>query len=225
MKLPKLIAIDLDGTLIDTVPDIVPATDRVMADIGLPKRSVAQIRAWVGNGGEYFVKRALLGKMDGEIEDKDLLERARLLFMQYYAEENGKRSALYAGVREGLNWLKSQGCQLACVTNKPELCTIPLLKMLGIFEDFGLVLSGDSLERKKPDPLPLQYALQFFDISAENALMLGDSISDILAAKAAKMPVICVDYGYNHGNDIRLIDPPPDFVIQSFLDLKQIFET
>jgi len=225
MKLPQLVIIDLDGTLIDTVPDIVPATDRVMADIGFPKRSVVQIREWVGNGAEYFVKRALLGKMDGELEDKDLLQHTRLLFMQYYAEENGKHSQLYVGVREGLDWLKSQGCRLACCTNKPERCTISLLKMLGIFEDFNLVLSGDSLTKKKPDPLPLQHSLQFFDIPVENAIMLGDSISDILAAKAAGMPVICVDYGYNHGNDICLIAPSPDLVIQSFVDLKQILET
>jgi len=223
MKLPKLVIIDLDGTLIDTVPDIVPATDKVMADIGLPKRSVSQVREWVGNGGEEFVRRALLGKMDGELEDKNLLQRARLLFMKYYAEENGKHSHLFTGVREGLNWLKSQGCQLACCTNKPERCTIPLLKTLGILDDFGLVLSGDSLAKKKPDPLPLQYTLQFFNVKAENAVMLGDSISDILAAKAVKMPIICVDYGYNHGNDICLIDPKPDIVIESFVDLKQIF--
>jgi len=224
MKLPKLVIIDLDGTLIDTVPDIVPATDRVMAEINLPKRSIAQVRQWVGNGAEEFVKRALLGKMEGELEDKALLQRARLLFMQYYAEENGQHSHLYAGVREGLEWLKFKGCQLVCCTNKPERCTIPLLKTLGIFKDFGLVLSGDSLAKKKPDPLPLQYALQFFGVKAEDAVMLGDSISDIRAAKAMQMPIICVDYGYNHGNDIRLIDPAPDIVIKSFVDLKQIFE-
>jgi phosphoglycolate phosphatase len=225
MKIPQLVAIDLDGTLIDTVPDILPATDKVMTEIGFPKRSVSQIREWVGNGAEHFVRRALLGKMDGEVEDTAFLQKARRLFIQYYVEENGKQSYLYEGVREGLDWLKLQGCRLVCVTNKPERCTIPLLKMRGIFGDFDLILSGDSLERKKPDPLPLLYALQFFNTSAENAMMLGDSASDILSAKAAKMPVICVNYGYNHGNDIRFNDPSPDVVIDSFLDLKEILKT
>jgi phosphoglycolate phosphatase len=121
-------------------------------------------------------------------------------------------------LREGLDYLQAQGYTLGCVTNKAEQFTLPILKDLGIFDKFGLVISGDTLAKKKPDPLPLFHAAKFFGIAPKDAMMLGDSISDVKASRAAGFDIICMSYGYNHGNDIR--DAKPDLVIDSMAELK-----
>jgi phosphoglycolate phosphatase len=105
------------------------------------------------------------------------------------------------------------------VTNKAEQFTVPLLKDLGIFDDFGIVISGDTLEKKKPDPLPLLHAAKFFGVDPKDSMMLGDSVSDVKASRAAGFEIICMSYGYNHGNDIR--DTNPDLVIDSMAELTE----
>jgi phosphoglycolate phosphatase len=216
LQAPKLILIDLDGTMIDTVPDLALAVDQMMLQLNLPKRGEQAVRHWVGNGIERLVKRALLGQLEGE-PDNSLFEQALPLFKKCYAECNGRHSVLFPGVQEGLSWLKSQHYVLACITNKAEQFTTPLLKALGIYDDFRLIISGDSLPAKKPDPLPLLHAAQYFAVSPQDALMIGDSINDVQAARAAGFHIICVTYGYNHGQDIRTA--APDAVIDSFLEL------
>ena len=128
-----------------------------------------------------------------------------------------KRSYLYDGVREGLDYLISQGYQLGCVTNKSEQFTHPLLKFLGIFNDFKIIISGDTLAKRKPDPMPLLYCSEYFNLKPEECLMLGDSVSDVKAARAAGFDIICMSYGYNHGNDIA--DENPDLIIDSMSQL------
>jgi len=220
MSRPDLILVDLDGTMIDTVPDLAAAIDAMMADLGLPKRGEEQVRPWVGNGIQRLVKRALLGQLDGEPEAR-LFEKALPLFKKHYAHFNGQRSVLYPGVREGLTWLKSQAFTLACITNKAEQFTLPLLQSLGLYNDFRLIISGDTLPKQKPDPLPLLHATNFFQVQPQQALMIGDSLNDVKAARAAKFnQVICVSYGYNHGEDIR--QAHPDAVIDSFLELPKV---
>jgi phosphoglycolate phosphatase len=216
LQAPKLILIDLDGTMIDTVPDLALAVDQMMLQLNLPKRGEPAVRQWVGNGIERLVKRALVGQLEGEPDDS-LFEQALPLFKKSYAECNGRHSVLFPGVPEGLSWLKSQHYVLACITNKAEQFTTPLLKALGIYDDFRLIISGDSLPAKKPDPLPLLHAAQYFAVSPLEALMIGDSINDVQAARAAGFQIICVSYGYNHGQDIRTA--APDAVIDSFLEL------
>jgi phosphoglycolate phosphatase len=125
---------------------------------------------------------------------------------------------LYDGVREGLDYLKSQDYTLGCVTNKAKQFTHPLLKDLGIFDEFEIVISGDTLEKKKPDPMPLLHAAKHFNIDPKESMMLGDSISDVKASRAAGFEIICMSYGYNHGDDIR--DANPDLVIDSMAELK-----
>lgn len=222
MKTPELVLIDLDGTLVDSVPDLADSVDRMLADLGRPAAGEARVRDWVGNGVERLVKRALVDALEGEPEPA-LFERGYPLFMGYYAENTAGRSRLYPGVREGLEYLRSAVDHVACVTNKAERFTRPLLQALGVADSFELVVSGDTLPKKKPDPVPLLYAAEFFKVQPEHALMVGDSVNDVSAARAAGYAVVCVPYGYNHGRDIR--ESEPDAVIETLAELKGLFET
>ncbi|WP_455206228.1 phosphoglycolate phosphatase [Kaarinaea lacus] len=219
IKKPDMILIDVDGTLVDSVPDLAYCVDEMMKQINMPTHGVAKVRNWVGNGVDRLVQRALIGQLDGD-PDPALFEKARPVFLELYADNVSKRSKLYDGVREGLDYLKAQQYQLGCVTNKAEQFTVPLLKDLGVYADFNIVICGDSLPKKKPDPLPLLHAAKHFKVAPENALMIGDSISDVKAARAAGFQIICMSYGYNHGEDIR--NYGPDLVIDSMAELKDI---
>jgi phosphoglycolate phosphatase len=223
MKLtkPKMALIDLDGTLVDSAPDIADCMDEMLITLGLPARGEAKARQWIGNGAPRLVKRALVDDMDGE-PDGALYEKAYAIFSDLYAKRLCVRSRLYPGVAEGLEALRDLGVKLACVTNKPAQFTEPLLEQLGVSPSFGLVLSGDSLPRKKPDPLPLRHAAEFFAVTPAQSLMVGDSENDVKAARAADFPVVCVDYGYNHGHDIRVA--APDAVIHSLAQLPALFQ-
>ena len=219
MKKPKLILVDLDGTLVDSVPDLAYSVDNMMRRIGRDPCGESRVRDWVGNGVEKLVKRALLGQLEGEPETSEF-ELAYPIFLELYQQCNGENSRLYPGVKEGLAFLASSGYTLGCVTNKAARFTEPLLEALGVRDRFGILISGDTLPRKKPDPLPLLHAADYFKLGPGDALMLGDSVSDVKAARAAGFQVICVSYGYNHGKDIRLAKP--DAVIDSFLELKEL---
>ena len=197
---PKLVMIDVDGTLVDSVPDL-----------------EERVRHWVGNGVPRLVERALTDELDG-FPSQEAFDKAYPIFLDLYAQNSSVRSTLYEGVIEGLDYLKSKDCLLGCVTNKAEQFTLPLLKSLGIIDYFGIVISGDTLEKKKPDPLPLIHGANFFNINPKECLMLGDSVSDVKAARAAGFQIICMSYGYNHGNNIA--DENPDLVIDSMNQLR-----
>src|SRR3989338_841740 len=184
----KMVMIDLDGTLIDTVPDLAAAANRMLADLGRPAWGIEHYRAWIGNGVPRFVKRALTGEMQAEPE-AELNERALASFRRHYGEAVSDLSRPYPGVVEGLERLAAQGYSLACITNKAEAFTLPLLKNLGLYKYFKLVLSGDSLPQQKPDPLPLQHACRHFSIDTSHGVLVGDSSNDVHAARAAGMPV------------------------------------
>ena len=213
---PKLIMIDVDGTLVDSVPDLAYCIDEMMQKLGLRKWGEVKVRHWVGNGIPKLVERALTGELEGR-PIKDVLDIAYPIFLDLYEDNSAERSYLYDGAREGLDYLKSQGYQLGCVTNKSEQFTHPLLKDLGIFNDFKIIISGDTLAKRKPDPMPLLYCAERFNLKPEECLMLGDSVSDVKAARAAGFDIICMSYGYNHGNDIA--DENPDLVIDSMSQL------
>jgi phosphoglycolate phosphatase len=210
---PELVLIDLDGTLVDSVPDLAFCVDEMMQQVDMPVQGIDKVRTWVGNGVERLVRRALTGTLDGE-PDEALFEKAYPVFLELYKENTSKRSEVYPGVTAGLEWLKQQDLALGCVTNKAEQFTLPLLENLGLLKYFGLVVSGDTLAKKKPDPMPLLHAAEHFNVLPEKSLLLGDSISDVKAARAAGFSIICVSYGYNHGKDIR--EANPDAVIESF---------
>ncbi len=222
MMRPKMILIDLDGTMVDSVPDLAFCVDRMMERLGRAPWGEDRVRDWVGNGVERLVRRALTGELDGEPEDSEY-ERAYPLFLELYADNTAERSRLYAGVREGLETLRAAGYPLGCVTNKAAQFTEPLLAHLGVRDFFRLVVSGDRLPEKKPHPEPLLFAARHFGVAPEDALMVGDSISDVKAARAAGFAIVCVSYGYNHGRDIR--EARPDAVIDALTELPSLLES
>lgn len=217
LKKPEMILIDVDGTLVDSVPDLAYCVDEMLKQLGMPERGEAAVRHWVGNGVERLVKRGLLNQLDGE-PDEPLFEKALPIFRELYAENTSKRSFLYEGVQEGLDYMKQSGYRLGCVTNKAGEFTLPILRDLGVEDYFEVIICGDDTPRKKPDPLPLLTAAERMSVKPENALMLGDSQSDVKAARAAGFQIVCMSYGYNHGEDIRSFDP--DAVIDSFTELR-----
>lgn len=220
LRLPEVVLIDLDGTLVDSVPDLAWCTARMLENLNYPACSEDDVRLWVGNGVEKLIKRALTGEMDGE-PDPALYAKAVPLFMSLYKDNSCRLSRLYPEVETGLNWLQSRQIKLGCVTNKPEAFTLPILDFLGIRHFFEVVISGDSLPQKKPHPAPLLYGAEFFGVSPDQALMIGDSISDVKAARAAGFKIVCMSYGYNHGADIRSAEP--DAVMDSFAELEGLF--
>ena len=201
----------------DSVPDLAYCVDELMVRLGRPPHGEAAVRNWVGNGVERLVRRALTGTLDGEPSDADF-DRAYPIFLELYAENTSRRSVLYPGVRDGLDYLLTNGYPLGCVTNKAAQFTLPLLKDLGVLDAFALVVSGDTLPEKKPHPAPLLHAAAHFGVEPAQALMIGDSVSDVKAARAAGFSIVCMSYGYNHGQDIRTAEP--DAVIDSMAELK-----
>lgn len=219
IKKPAMVLIDVDGTLVDSVPDLAYCVDEMMLAIGRQPHGETRVRDWVGNGVERLVRRALVGQLDGEPDD-DSFNQAYPVFLELYAENTCKRTKLYPGVEEGMAYMQSAGYKLGCVTNKAEQFTLPILEQLGVRDAFGIVVSGDTLPVKKPDPLPLLHAAEKLGVAAAESLMLGDSQSDVKAARAAGFQIICMSYGYNHGEDIRQYNP--DLVIDSMAELKNI---
>ena len=219
MNKPAMVLIDVDGTLVDSVPDLTYCVDEMMKRLDMPAHGEAKVRNWVGNGVERLVRRALVGQLDGE-PDEALYEQAYPIFLELYRDNTSKRSCLYPGIKEGLDYLKTEGYKMGCVTNKAAQFTEPLLKDLGVYDYFSIVISGDTLPQKKPDPAPLLHAAKFFNVSPEQAMMIGDSISDVKAARAAGFRIVCMTYGYNHGVDIR--DANPDAVMDSMAELPDL---
>jgi phosphoglycolate phosphatase len=211
-----MVLFDLDGTLVNSIPDLAYCVDEMMRQVGLPPPGQEQVARWVGNGVERLVKRALTSDFSAE-PAAPLFEQALALFLELYAVNHSRNSRLYPEAKATLEWLRVREIHLACVTNKAARFTLPLLAHLGIASCFGLVLSGDSLPAKKPDPLPLLRAAEFFQVKPDRCLMVGDSVNDVQAARAAGFPVVAVSYGYNHGLDIRSAEP--DAVIDSLGDL------
>lgn len=217
---PALVLLDLDGTLVDTLPDIAFSIDRTLTELGMPAAGPERVRDWVGNGTEMLVRRALAGARDGAVAESDYA-RALPRFTELYARHVCDRSRIYDGVPAGLDYLRGCGARLACVTNKAEAFTSRLLRALALDGHFSLVVSGDTLARRKPDPMPLLHAAQHFSVAPADALLIGDSANDVQAARAAGFGIVCVSYGYNHGHDIRA--SAPDAVIDSLAELPGLF--
>ena len=216
MRRPKMILYDLDGTLLDSAPDLAFSVNVMLVKFGRPPCGEEDVCAWVGNGTARLLGRALTGSLDGD-PGPTLVEEALPVFMAAYAENTLVRSVLYPGVREGLATLAGAGYPLGCVTNKAARFTTPVLQGLGLLDLFGIVLSGDTLPEMKPHPAPLLHAAAHFGVAPGDSLLVGDSITDIQAARAAGFGIVCMSYGYNHGLDIR--DAQPDAVIDSLMEL------
>jgi len=221
MTTPRLVLIDLDGTLVDSLPDIAFCVDRMLTELALPTVGPERVGQWIGNGTDILVRRALAGNLHGEV-DEERYARALPLFRALYGAHTSERSRVYDGVAAGLDYLHATGAALACVTNKPSAFSHKLLADMELDKHFSLVISGDTLARKKPDPLPLLHAARHFAVPPEQALLIGDSANDVKAARAAGFRIVCVSYGYNHGDDIRA--SLPDAVIDSLAELPTLFE-
>lgn len=198
------ILIDLDGTLLHTAPELAESANRMLRDMGRAAVSQDLLMSYIGNGIGWLVKRALTGDMHAEPDDA-LYERALPIFEKHYTELL-LLSKPFDGVMDGLNTMRSAGFRLGCITNKVARYTEPLLQGLGMADYFEIVLSGDSLPEKKPHPLPLQHAARFFGVPPQQVLLIGDSLNDTIAARAAGCPVVCVPYGYNHGEPVDGLD-------------------
>lgn len=198
------VLIDLDGTLLHTAPELAGAANRMLSDMGRPAVSQKLLMSYIGNGISWLVKRALTGDMHAE-PDAALYHQALPIFERHYTELL-LQSKPFEGVLDGLAAMKSAGFRLGCITNKVARYTEPLLVGTGLAPYFDIVLSGDSLPEKKPHPLPLIHAAQFFGVSTAQLLLIGDSLNDTVAARAAGSPVFCVPYGYNHGEPVETLD-------------------
>lgn len=205
-RLPRLVMFDLDGTLMDSVPDLAAAVDRMLADLGRAPAGLERVREWVGNGVRVLVRRALAGGLQHEHVDDAEAERALQIFMQVYADSHGL-TTVYPGVPPTLDWLKAQGIPLAVVTNKPERFVAPLLEEKGLGGYFRWIVGGDTLPQQKPDPAALHWVLDKAGVAPADALFVGDSRNDVLAARAADVPCVAMSYGYNHGRPIAEENP------------------
>jgi phosphoglycolate phosphatase len=196
---PKAALIDLDGTLVDSAPDLAAAANRMLAALGLPPRTTTEIASYVGKGITRLVERALAGDLEKKPDPK-LLERALPIFAEAYGEESGRHSRVFDGVVEGLERITALR---ACVTNKAERFTLPLLRQMGLARYFDAVVCGDHVARGKPDPLPYLAACERLGVAPGEALVIGDSENDVLAARAGGMRVVCVRYGYREGRSVE----------------------
>ena len=217
---PELVTIDLDGTLVDSIADLHAAVSRMQLELNKAPASLEQVRNWVGNGIERLVHRALTQSMQANA-DPELFSSAFALFNSAYTTCNGAHSALYPGVVQGLDWLAAEGVPLVCVTNKAGQYSRPLLDTLGIADYFEHHIAGDDVSEKKPDPAALLKALKLCNACALRSVMIGDSLHDIRAARAAGFKMIGVSYGYNHGHPLDQLSgaDQPDIIIDSFSEL------
>ncbi len=203
---------DLDGTLADTALDIAGALDATLAQLGLPAAGIAQTRDWIGGGAPMLVRRAITALTTSASES--LLDAALALFMEHYQRHNASRCTLYPGVAQTLAKLSQQQIAMACVTNKPQRFAVQVLNKFDLQGYFPVVIGGDSLAEKKPHPLPLHRALTELGCEADSSWMIGDSATDVSAARNAGMQVAWVSYGYHQG--LTEQDLKPDRVCHEF---------
>lgn len=203
---------DLDGTLIDSVPDLAAAVDIMLESIGKPPAGEINVNHWVGNGAPALVKRALYDDSHGDVLhqqafanelDDQYYVQAYSVFEEAYEQRLIQATGMYPGVESVLSRLQRAKIKVALITNKPRRFTVPLLNALKIDQYFSCVICGDDLPHKKPHPLPLETALKELQVDASNAVMVGDSISDVKSARLAHVKSVAVTYGYNHGMSIR----------------------
>jgi phosphoglycolate phosphatase len=206
----KAVMIDLDGTLLHTAPEIAVAANRMLEALGSPALPPSQVQNFIGDGAPVLIKRCLTATLGAEPQ-AELFERAEQLFSEHYAN-NVTESKPFEGVEDGLRALSDAGFRLACVTNKPERFTLPLLKKSGLDQYFELVISGDTLAKKKPDPIQLLHICAEFDVLTAEAMLVGDSATDVESAWAAGCYMVTVPYGYNQGKpmDANRVDATID---------------
>jgi phosphoglycolate phosphatase len=217
----KVILFDLDGTLINSSPDLALAINHMLETLDRDIFSEDIIDGWVGNGALMLVQRALSGQRTfDESLDNVLVQNALDIFLAYYAKNLCNETVPYPHVKTTLNTLQAKGYRLSIVTNKPFAFVEPILEGLGMNGLFELILGGDSLALKKPDPAPLLHVGEKLGVSVDKCVMVGDSKNDILAANACGMQSVGVTYGYNYGEDIGVHNPT--VIINDFSELLEL---
>ena len=212
---PQLVLLDLDGTLIDSVPDLSTAVDTMLSGLGRPPAGVNSVSHWIGNGADRLIRRALCNGDENAAEalPAEQVVPARALFDTAYLRALHDATGAYPGAETFLQRVQRAGVPMALITNKPRLFTMPLIESLGWREFFALVICADDLAEKKPSPLPLLHVCHELRVLPAQALMIGDSCNDILAAKAAGIASAGVTYGYNHGQPLAASEP--DWLLDS----------
>lgn len=197
---------DLDGTLLDTVGDISLALNRSLADLALPGVPTEAVRSMIGRGSPILIQRALeLNKVTVHEAARAALFDRFLVHYQRLQDEDESTARAYPGAARALERLRELGLKMACVTNKQHSLAVCSLEHAGLARYLDLVVGGDTCERRKPAPDPLWHACRELGVPVDQTLMVGDSNNDVLAARAAPMPVVCVPYGYNEGHDPRTL--------------------
>ncbi len=209
-----IVVFDLDGTLVDTAPDLVATLNIVFARIGLPSVAYAEARNMVGGGAQKMIEQGLAA----EGRSLSALERDQLVrdFIEYYAGHIARSSRPFPAVEATLGKLAHDGCRLAVCTNKLEWLARKLLDELRLSSHFAAICGQDTFKLQKPDPLFLSLTIKQAGAQRHRAVMVGDSISDIAMAKAAGIPVIAVDFGYS---ETPVAELGADRVIGGFADL------
>ncbi|AVX11864.1 phosphoglycolate phosphatase [Stutzerimonas stutzeri] len=214
--LPRLVMFDLDGTLMDSVPDLAAAVDKMLMLLGREPAGIERVRDWVGNGSRVLVRRALAGQLEHDGVADELADEALALFMQAYAGGH-ELTAVYPGVRDCLDWLRERRVKLAIITNKPAQFIEPLLEEKGLAGYFDWLVGGDTLPQQKPDPAALFWVMDKAGVEPSESLFVGDSRNDVRAAKAATVRCVALTYGYNHGEPIA--DEQPALVLDDLREL------
>ena len=197
----RAVLFDLDGTLLDTVPDLAFCSNGMLRELGLPELDEASIASFVGRGIAVLVERCLRagGRAAPTVAESD---SARMIFERWYGRESGRRSRPYTGVEPALRMLSDAGVPMGVVTNKAARFTVDLVRLMGWESYFGVVVSGDTLTVRKPDPAPVLHACDRLGVAPGDTLMIGDSRHDVEAAVRAGCTAWCVPYGYNEGESV-----------------------
>lgn len=212
----RAVLLDLDGTLLDTVLDLHAAANGMLGDLARPPVAVEDIRAYVGRGIPNLVKRILAGNLEAADDPTPPPAEALASFRRHYGEVNGRAAKPFPGVMAGLAALKAKGLPLGVITNKAAAFTGPLLERTGLAPFLDVAVSGDQLPRPKPDPMPVIWACGRLGVSPTDVVMIGDSVHDFKAGRAAGCRVWLVPYGYNEGQDVRGLDC--DAIVATILD-------
>ena len=217
----KAVLIDLDGTLLDTIHDLAEAANRMRERFGLVRLPAERVKTFVGKGLVNLVKRSLTDhhKVD---PDPAQLEAALPAFEEEYAQVLTREVRHFPEVQDGLQHLREAGFRLACVTNKTARFTLPLLAATELAPYFDLVVCGDTTPRHKPDPMPLLYAAEKFGVMPDEMVLIGDSVNDFEAARAAGCYVFLVPYGYNEGRDATAL--PADAIVSGLVEAAKLLK-
>ena len=222
MKQKFTVLFDLDGTLVDTAPDLMRAHNHVMQKFGYPTKSTEEIRNLVGKGAGAMIGRSIWGQAKKEfskVNDEKVKKEMVTEFVDFYGKNIINESTLIKGVKEFLNWCKDQSISMAVCTNKQERLSNDLLKKIGIYDYFEYVAGSDTFDYCKPDPRHLTSVVEILDGDIKKSIMIGDSETDANAAKAAEIPIILLEDGYTEKNKDEIYH---NHLIKDFIGIEKI---